>query len=414
MSTSLGARVGEAVTPPPPATGGTFPVLDTLRAVGALCVVTTHAAFWAGEYTGNGVWGTLLARLDVGVAIFFVLSGFLLARPWLIRAADGTTRPAVRPYLRKRFLRIAPLYVVTVVLALSLVQENRDLGVADWLRTLLMLDTATGQVFPAGLTQMWSLAVEVAFYLVLPLVMLLAVGRGRPLRVPRVLLCLAALGAVSVYWHLDAVPRLEAVIDGAPVQWLPAYLSWFAVGLLLALVQVLHERGTAPRWAATIVALGRQPGSCWVLAVALLLVCATPLAGPSMFDAPSPAEALAKNVLYAAIGFLVVVTGVFTVSGGRYAQTLSHLAARRLGWISYGIFCLHLPVLHLVMWSTGWPLFQGRGLQIWLLTVLISVAAAEVAYRVVERPALRLKMPRRQIRPSASETTSPTTETTSR
>ena len=55
-----------------------FPVLDTLRAVGALAVLTTHAAFWSGDYTQHGVWGTLLARLDVGVAIFFVLSGFLL------------------------------------------------------------------------------------------------------------------------------------------------------------------------------------------------------------------------------------------------------------------------------------------------------------------------------------------------
>ena len=58
-----------------------FPMLDTLRAVGAIAVLTTHVAFWGGEYTRWGAFGTVLARLDVGVAIFFVLSGFLLSYP---------------------------------------------------------------------------------------------------------------------------------------------------------------------------------------------------------------------------------------------------------------------------------------------------------------------------------------------
>ena len=90
--------LGDAVVPPPPETAPTFPLLDTMRAVGALCVLTTHAAFWAGDYTRHGTWGTVLARLDVGVAIFFVLSGFLLSRPWL---------PARRPTGRPRRGRAA-------------------------------------------------------------------------------------------------------------------------------------------------------------------------------------------------------------------------------------------------------------------------------------------------------------------
>ncbi len=70
-----------------------FPVLDTLRAVGALAVLTTHTSFQSGDYIGHGVWGTVLSRLDSGVAIFFVLSGFLLSRPYLARAAAGLPRP---------------------------------------------------------------------------------------------------------------------------------------------------------------------------------------------------------------------------------------------------------------------------------------------------------------------------------
>ena len=81
------------LVPPPPETAATFPVLDTLRAVGALCVLTTHVAFWSGAYTNHGAWGTLLSRLDVGVALFFVLSGFLLARPFLRPPWPAPPRP---------------------------------------------------------------------------------------------------------------------------------------------------------------------------------------------------------------------------------------------------------------------------------------------------------------------------------
>ena len=60
-----------------------------------------------------------------------------------------------------------------------------------------------------------------------------------------------------------------------------------------------------------------------------------------------------------------MLTGVFAQPGSRYARR--DVAAGRCGtWlISYGFFCLHLPVLHLVMWVTGWELFDGHCLQIW-------------------------------------------------
>ena len=131
--------------PPPPQTGQTFPLLDTMRAIGALCVLTTHTAFWAGDYVRHGTLGTVLARLDVGVAIFFVLSGFLLSRAWLARAADGAPGPATAPYFWKRALRIVPVYVITVVLALTFVQAND--GRAP---TRLDLDAADARRLPRG------------------------------------------------------------------------------------------------------------------------------------------------------------------------------------------------------------------------------------------------------------------------
>jgi len=389
--TGESSGVGDTLVPPPPETGAQFPVLDTLRAVGALCVVTTHTTFWAGTYTGHGTWGTLVARLDVGVAIFFVLSGFLLSRPWLASAATEQRRPGARSYFWKRALRIVPLYVVTVLVAFAFIADNKHLGFGRFVSTLFLLDPYWQPTFPAGLTQMWSLSAEVAFYLVLPLLMLVLVGRRKPLRPARVLAGLAALSVVAAWWHLYGAALAGRGNDAATLQWLPSYLTWFALGILLALSDLLWRRGRNGRVHSALVSLARQPGSCWVIVAGLALVSATPLAGPSMLAAPTPAQSLTKSLLYAGIGFLIVLTGVHNDPQSRYTTLFSHPWGRRMGWISYGIFCLHLPVLHFVMWATGWKLFAGHGLQIWLLTVVLSIVVADVAYRVIERPALRLK-----------------------
>ena len=376
-------------------------------------MLTTHAAFWSGDYLRHGVWGNLLARLDVGVALFFVLSGFLLSRPWLLSRRRSRSDPLPAPYLWKRAWRILPLYVITVALALGLVDQTPRISIGDWVSTLLMLDTVTGTTFPAGLTHMWSLAVEVAFYLVLPLLMPMLLGRGRALQPSRVVVGLVIMGAVSVWWLLQGGALAGDMGAGAPLQLLPAFLTWFALGVGLALAHVLLEdpspaRQRPGRVLVSLTSLARQPGSCWALAIGLMLVAATPVAGASMFSAPSGGQALSKHLLYAAVAALVVLPAVLGEPDGRYVRALSWRPLRRLGWISFGIFCFHLPLLHLLMWTTGWSLFQGRGPQIWIITVVASIVAADLAYRLVELPALRVshaRRPGRRAEASTSETT---------
>lgn len=371
--------------------GGWFPVLDTLRAVGALAVLTTHTAFWAGSYTTHGYVGAFLARLDVGVALFFVLSGFLLARPHLAAARTGARPPALGAYVRHRFWRIAPLAVVTVALALSLVEGAQSVPWREKLAALTLTSIYTVEGgFPAGTTHLWSLSTEIAFYVVLPLVMLLAVGRGgrAGLRPARLAAVVGGSVAVSVAWFL-LQPAVESHVPfGQPHLWLPGYLVWFGAGIGLAAAYELGVEGRGGRVVAALRGLAAQPGVCWGLAVGLMLVAATPLAGPSMLAATTPGAHVVKTLLYTVVATLVVLTGVFASSPG-YTRALSHPAARRLGVVSYGIFCLHLPVLHLVMWTTGWPVFEGRFLAIWSLTLLISYAAAEASYRWIEAPAQR-------------------------
>jgi peptidoglycan/LPS O-acetylase OafA/YrhL len=83
------------------------PTLTGLRAVAALLVVGTHAAFATGKLS-HGYLGSIYAHLDVGVAIFFVLTGFLLFRPWVRAAARRSAPPDLIRYARRRVRRILP------------------------------------------------------------------------------------------------------------------------------------------------------------------------------------------------------------------------------------------------------------------------------------------------------------------
>ncbi|MDT9594558.1 acyltransferase [Nocardioides zeae] len=379
------------VTPPEPARAW-FPVLDTLRAVGALAVLTTHVAYGTTAYTvPSGYLGVLLARLDVGVALFFVLSGFLLARPYLASAAEGRPAPATGVYARRRFLRVVPLALLTVVVALVFLEDNRHLSWLDRVAALTLTSSYATPSYPAGITHFWSLAVEVVFYVALPALMVLVVGRrSRRLRADRLVGLLVVGAAVSVLWFGLAVPAVEAAgAIGSPTTWPFGYALWFAVGIALAGLFEL-DRVRRGGWPAVLLRrLARQPGVCWAVAGGLLLLMATPIAGPATLAPVTPTAHVIKVVVYAVVAGLVVLTGVFP-SSPRYTTVLTHRAGRRLGIVSYGIFCLHLPVLHLVLWATGWGVFNGRFTLTWLMTVAVTLVVAELAYRWVEEPAQRL------------------------
>ena len=158
------------------ASGGRVAALTGVRAVAALLVVGTHAAYTTGKYA-QGYVGLLYSRMEIGVPIFFALSGFLLFRPWVAAVSTGAPDPSVRRYAWHRVRRIMPAYVVTV-LAAYLLYHFHEAGpnpghtwnglFRNLTLTQLYTDNYLFSWLHQGLTQMWSLAVEVAFYVALP------------------------------------------------------------------------------------------------------------------------------------------------------------------------------------------------------------------------------------------------------
>lgn len=382
----------------------TYAELDGMRAVAAIAVVGTHTAFWAGIY-GDGILGALTHRLEIGVAIFFVLSGFLLGRPWVARALcaePAVERPgSVRRYYRKRFFRVFPVYVVTVVAAMLLLPANRGDGVAVWLQNLTLVAHLVDPTLPAGLTQMWSLTVEACFYLVLPLLgwALVRLARGS---VRRLATLLAGLVALSVVWNLASWSSEHAVAVGLRAQ-LPSHLTWFVAGIALAALATDAD-GTPSRVTRATCRLAADRTSCWIASAAVLLLVATPLGGPVGLVQPDLDGALVRHLGYALAAALLVAPCVLAP---RESSWLAHPVMRHLGHTSYALFCCHLLVIELVVPGLGFTQFDISWPLLLVIVLAISQVVSEILYRVVERPANRWG--HRGASTTASRDTSPST-----
>ncbi len=354
-----------------------FAQLDSIRAVAATMVVATHTCFWAGVYT-HGTWGAATQRLEVGVAVFFVLSGFLLSRPYLLAAHDGRPTDPMWAYALKRVGRIMPVYVLTVIAAFTLLDANDGLGWRRFLLNLTLTDYFVNYQLPSGLTQMWSLSVEASFYLVLPLI-----GAGllaRFWRPTATVIGLVLIGLLGLVW-LSVTTTNEQVLLS---RWLPSYALWFALGIALAIVEI---DGGKTRLAAHLRRWASDRVACWTLAVGLFVVISTPIGGSPLLVAHTAAELVMRHLFYAAIGLLLVAPCVFATSDAA-SRVLSHRWFRHLGHISYAVFCCHVIVLELVFNAIGWDLFQAPAIPLFLIVLAVSVAIAEMLYRFVEQPVI--------------------------
>ncbi|WP_460967674.1 acyltransferase family protein [Pedococcus soli] len=360
-----------------------FPALDGLRAVGALAVLTTHVGFQSGDAL-RGPFAGVLARLDAGVAIFFVISGFLLFRPYAVAHLAGSRTPAVRSYLWHRAVRILPVLWLAVAAAWALVPSARA-DAWDYLRNATLVQVYTEGGTLEGLTQMWSLATEAAFYLALPLLgWLLCRGRRGASWTRRVMAVCALLGVLGPVW-MATCTALDAPLGRL---WLPGFLGWFGAGMALATWNAGRSAGVIA--ASPLEVVARRPGTVWGVAIALYVLVSTPIAGPLDLSAPSIASSATKNLLYGVLGLLVVAPAV--VPGAASSPRLRALSGRVchvLGSISYGVFAYHVVVLALVERTLGLEPFAGSFAPRFALTLVVSLALAAASFYGLERPLMR-------------------------
>jgi peptidoglycan/LPS O-acetylase OafA/YrhL len=356
--------------------------LDALRALAALAVIGIHV----GHYSRANVeasWGAFTSHLNVGVTLFFVISGFLLYRPWAAALLSGGELPSVSRYARRRVLRIVPAYWLALTV-LAVWPGLTGVFTADWwvyygFAQSYRVDWAFSGIAPA-----WSLSVEAHYYAVLPL-FAGAVARASRGRAPRTRLRIAgaALGALAL---VGAICCYEFTRRGLLV-WapsLPAHLLWFSAGMAAALAQ---PRGALRRLAA-------HPNACWLLAAALYVgLSLTPGIPRAMSgESYSGAEKLAEHVIYAAVALLVALPALLGDAARSVpGRVLGSRALARLGIISYGVFLWHEPLLaELTERGAANLLPGGPFLSLAAVILPVAIACGALSWAWVERPAIGL------------------------
>ena len=380
--------------------------LDLLRALAAWLVLLSHVAFWTGA-VADGVLGGLAVRGELGVAVFFALSAFLLSAPFVRRGLSLPAAWHAETYLLRRAARILPAYLLALlaVVVAAAVIGGAAATVLDGPTVLVHLVIGqgwTGRTFQS-FTQTWSLTTEVTFYLVLPvaaLVLAPLMKGASPAASARRMLGLCA--AVAVGGLLTQ--GLAALVDdprwgGVLATSAAGHAAWFALGAAIRVLVEAERAGTPVSTRPWIEALRTSPGTLLVLAGVLWLVVATPVAGPRGLDPASAAEAVAAEVLYGLVaGCLLLAT---LTRGLNDVLVTSAVAgpARWLGDISYAVFLWHVLVLQVTFAVLDLRLFSAPFAPTLVLVTVVSVGLAHLSWTLVERPVLA-RVHRRRVAPA--------------
>lgn len=386
------AASGENATLRVPPTNQRFELFESLRAIAALSVVVFHTAGWAG--VNLFAWyGAFTSKLHVGVTLFFLISGFLLYRPHAVEMLGGPAAPHTGDYALRRAFRILPAYWVALTL-LGLWPGLAGVFTKSWWVSYGLLQSYHQGWSMEGIGVAWSLSVEMAFYVLLPLLAMALSRAGRRLdlrgRVRLQLFAFAALGAGTVIFR--------AAIHHAELQdfyiSLPAKFLEFLVGMALAVVSTWLEGREDEWWPARWVAA--HSGWCWALAALLFVAISLSPGFPRPFDrAPQPTVAYAaESLIYSAIAFFVMLPAVFGAhAGGLPRRVLRSRAFSWIGKVSYGIFLWHLPLLgalHARFVSPfHLPMAQAFAV-LALLIVPLALLFGWLSWRWIEVPALRV------------------------
>lgn len=331
-------------------TTGRYRALDGLRGVAILLVLASHMPHSQGFPDVPAWWWHLGDLGNLGVRIFFVLSGFIITH-LLLREERINGRASLPGFYRRRAFRIfPPLFVFLGCMVLL-----RHYGVLEFPDRQLVLSL----VFLANhavegtwnLGHLWSLAVEEQFYLLWPVMVYLCGWRGR------VGWTFAAL-VLAPAWRLAGAP---IALDGVG---LLHNSDALATGCLAALL--LAEQ--APKFVRQL--LPRLPGSA--LAALILLGNIEPVS-------PELKVAVGFPMVHLAVA-LIIMKGVLAPSSDLVQRSLQWPPLLWLGTISYSLYLWQQPVTQITGLGTtlGFP-----------LNLLIAIGAATASLHLVERPALR-------------------------
>jgi peptidoglycan/LPS O-acetylase OafA/YrhL len=355
--------------------------LNGARAIAAYLVVSTHAGFDSGLSLGHSPWAPFLARATFGVTVFFLLSGFLLSRRFLL---DDTTLSArgLQGFWRRRATRILPAYWLAIIGALVVFSVRHTSG-AHWAYYLLLIHPYAAMSIDPTLSQMWTLAVEVSFYAVLPLLFWISRWNRASRRSQSTGLVLG-MSVVALAGNL--VVHIVGGDNSRALLWMPLYLDWFALGIALAALSVYQD--DPARWHNAPLRWAQSTATCWAVGLLLFWLSTLPLAGPRSVAPSTTWEWTLRHYLFAAAAFFLLLPLVV----GRETWPEKILGNRVMSWlgeVSYGVYLWHLGLLLALQRWLGYTPFGGHFLALFVLAAGSATVVAALSWHLVERPLLR-------------------------
>jgi peptidoglycan/LPS O-acetylase OafA/YrhL len=363
-----------------------IPALDGVRTLAVLLVMFFHAWWVMPERIAFGANALTqpIYYFWTGVHLFFVLSGFLLFLPYARWIQGGRDRPSARLFYKRRFLRIVPAYWASLVI-LTLAGPKTSGSFLDMLVHAVFLQNLSEKTVYSINGVFWTMAVEVQFYAVLPLLAwalyLLARRLGLWVALAIFVPALVLVSASSVW--LQAVPALAGNALFYNIALRPEALTYwiniFGFGIACAMIYTAIQRneqilsflkGSWSRWSVQRVAT-------WAFALAALLWLAL-IVIPALHPAPWNDIGFGVAYAFALLGILL--------GSHRIRLPFEWRPVRFVGLISYSLYIWHLVIMRLAE-----PLLLriGAGPRVivgFLIECLVGIPVAYASYLLFERP----------------------------
>lgn len=361
-----------------------FPAVEGMRGVAALSVVVGHSIEYM--YPTNAFLYAFAGWISgVGLIVFFMISGFLLYRPFIAARSDGETVGSITPgFLARRAVRILPAYWVALIF-LSIWPGLTGFYDGPWLPNFALIQIYDISWAGTGIGVAWTLCCEAAFYLALPVFALLlgrrGFGHGRaPRREMRwEFAALGLIGVACLVW------RAAFGTDGSTFYLLLNPLGtmiWFCVGMGLAVIEFSPDT-LLPRLRRLLA----NPIIGWTLAIGFLVVLLTKV--DLKLGLPLKLAVILQTLEITVIALGVMAPAVMSENGRLVHLVFANRAIVFFGTISYGIYLYHLPI---VQNAVTWPLIQDSGKPAVALGVFVLATATILgmaSWYLIEKPLMR-------------------------
>ena len=378
-----------------------IPGADGLRALACLLVVWHHttqrfnpenSASWIQNIHFFGMRG------EVGVSLFFVLSGCLLSLPFWNSFVNANPMPRLRFYAINRAARIIPAYWFNLIFCTAIAIWVFDQNINWWrlISGLLFINSYHySSFFPAELNgPLWSIGLEVSCYVLLPVLLFLIIKNTQKISAAfaGIIGCIAVLQilhpwVINNFMTSNKLKGWQYGLTGGAKQWLPywnigSFFTQFLCGSLAALIIiVLRARGTLKSLTFDISAVLFATAAIWLVAIGL-----EPGAPNSFTQQP-----------YMAPFFAILMVGVI-VSASLSTQVYKLLDNKLFQWIakiSFSIYLWHMFLIVIIerKFVSKYLYYGLTDLSEWVMissVVLIgSIILAATSWRFLESPILK-------------------------